>query len=190
MKYFMKVQALVPMLLWGVSVSAQKKLDITIPYDSTSNRFTYAGIVEIDSLPSSVMYSNARAWLIGLNVDTSFVDAVTDMKLVDNGVVPIHMPIKNMPGIWNTFYTLTLEFKEGRYRYTIDRFLIWGDGTASAVGSTPLETFVKLHESMKVTKKAMINQEEQFCAILDVEMKKLIESMKSGVEAPKKTSDW
>lgn len=181
------------LVLLGLSVSAQKGPIIPMPYDSTTSLFTYTGVVEVIGLVPSTAYSNARAWLVEKNGDTLFVDASAGSKLVDRGVIPVSVVLgsgmSKFPMTYNVVYTLTLEFKEGRYRYSISKFSIGGEGTVDSQGMA-LETYVKQHESMKMGKNAVIEQEEQFCATLDTEVNKLIEAMKLGIATPKKVSDW
>ncbi len=77
----------------------------------------------------AALFRNAKSWLIDATGDTTSVEVVADTKLVDRGVVPVTftfdagMGVKT-PFTWNTVYTITLEFKEGRYRYVINKFII------------------------------------------------------------------
>lgn len=189
----MRTQVLFLFAFLGGGLMAQKEPVITIPYDSTSHAFAYSEVVEVGDLGPSVLYRNAKTWLVSNNGDTTFVDAVLDTKLMDRGVLPVTTIVESgrlkTPFTSNVSYTVTLEFKSGRYRYTINKFCIGGDGTAAAPGMS-LETYVKQHESMKAGKEMMMEQEEQLCSGLEAEVKKLIDSMKAGVKAPKKTDDW
>ena len=190
----MRTHALVLIGLACAEAVAQKGPSIAMPYDTTSHSYAYSEVIEVGDLAPSALYRNAKAWLTNVSVDTTLIDAVANAKLVDRVALQVStvfsagMGVK-MPMYQNVTYIVTLEFKEGRYRYSINTFRVGGDGTAAAPGMA-LETYVKQHESMTAGKKKMIDHEEQFCTALDLEVKKLVVALKAGVRASKKTDDW
>lgn len=177
-----------------MNAMAQKEPVIAIPFDTVSEKYAYVGVVKAEERSSSFLYKNAKTWLIGLNGNDSMIDIVNDSLIRDRGTVTVTLVIKGAMGVkipipYNVSYMITLEFKEGRYRYTITNFTINGSNTGSDQ-SMALETYVKQHENMNLGKRDVIAQEEQFCAELDDKVKKLIESMKASIGVDEKADDW
>ncbi|ELR69203.1 hypothetical protein C900_05399 [Fulvivirga imtechensis AK7] len=97
-------------------LSAQPSLN------TESGLYTYQEVVEA---PGSAheLYSKAREWFVNSYRDANAVLQLEDpdqSKLIGKGVINV---VHTMEGR-DVFHTVTIEAKEGRYRYTIDHFVI------------------------------------------------------------------
>lgn len=72
-------------------------------------RVCYEGVVMVDSVPSSALYNNAKLWIGKTFVSSK---AVIQSEIINSLIV-----LKGM--IKDYTFTLTLQFKDGRYRYEL-----------------------------------------------------------------------
>lgn len=117
-------------LLSCISAGAQngKSKDWDIPYfpiDSTTGLVTYTDVVKVDGVPADSLYDLALAWMKTFYKSPSEVIKTADR---DNGLLDIRhsfyvtrddkgQTVK--AGLIN--YYLTLQFRDGRWKYTITK---------------------------------------------------------------------
>lgn len=109
-------------------------------------------ILLIDSIKADVMYARAMEW-IALNY-VSAKDAVqytnpVDRKIIVKGSIPVFFFLKEG---W-VRHTLTLEFKDGRYRYLYTDLVYTSPGS----GDMPLESrMVGKKKLLKITEEKIM----------------------------------
>ena len=96
-----------------------------LPVDSTTRKVTYQGIVQVPGVSQAELYSRAREWFA-----TSFgsAKAVLEMddRVVSKMVGRYYATFGFSAGLsatpWHLWRTVTVEVKDGRYRYSFTRF--------------------------------------------------------------------
>lgn len=104
--------ALFALLLFALSLIAQ------LPVDSATQKITYVEIVEVDSTSKDDLYFRAREWVANAFVFSQDVIQMASResgKIVGKGAIELNQysAIK---------FTLTLDFKDNRYRYVATNF--------------------------------------------------------------------
>ncbi len=127
-KYFFTL--VLSLLVSVVFAQGKNQVDLTppqMPVDKTTNLITYTGVVQQQGTPEE-LYNKALAW-----AKSYFKNAERVIKAKDtvNYNIMLHPLFKilnppdkdgvqTMGGIVS--YIVTLEFREGRYKYTVDKF--------------------------------------------------------------------
>lgn len=84
---------------------------------SKNGRVHYEGVVMIDSVPSSTLYNNAKLWIGKTFVSSkSVIQSEIPNSLI---ILKARMDIGNTDNSGVYTFTLTLQFKDGRYRYEL-----------------------------------------------------------------------
>ncbi len=124
MKYFTKLTFLFLFFSFEV-LSQDKKIDF--PIDKTTKRITYTEVIVVDSsLSKNELYSNAREWFAKTYNSSLSVIQMDDKelgKIVGKASIPVHFTSLGMM-IEGGFihYTISLQLKDGRYKYEITDF--------------------------------------------------------------------
>lgn len=134
-----------------------------------NGRVHYEGVVMVDSVPSSILYNNAQLW-----IGKTFV---SPKDVIQNEVSNSLIVVKGIIDKTNTF-VLTIQFKDGRYKYEISDFGI--DMFVPGLNrrrSGPIESF-PLFKDCK----------ESALILFDSKIKKFIADLESGIKT--NNSDW
>lgn len=170
------------LLLAGLSVKAQEITPI-VPVDPDTKLITYKEVVTVTGTPAE-LFNRAIEW-VGKqyknpadvtkvrNPQTGLIDIIHRIEITkdDNGVA-------RPAGIVD--YSMKIELKEGRYRYTITNF------NYKEVSRQPIEVWLNKKD------KAYIPAWDNYLKQVDDATRKLIESLKLGMQppAPKKPDVW
>jgi len=103
------------------------------PMDRDSGRYLYQAVVPVEGVAAAELYSRAKAWVAVTYRSANSVlqlDDASSGRLIAKGNYPVFFMLNNA---WIN-HTLTIEVKEGRYRYTLTDF-VFDNGAWSA----PLE---------------------------------------------------
>jgi len=191
----MKKIILFSLLSFATICLAQKEPSISIPLDPETKLYTYSEVIDASEKAPKEMYNNSKSWMAQKYSDSDFIVDDSLSKLVDLGSFRITSLIGaglvKIPFNFTILYTITLGFKDGRYRYIIDNIKTsFGDSDADTPQT--LETFASSYKEMEIGKKRQIKFIEDTCQILDEKMKKTIKEIKEGVigGAIKKNDDW
>jgi hypothetical protein len=153
------------------------------PIDPDTKLITYKEVVN-ETGSKIQLFNRAVEWLPKQFVNP--VDA-TKVRNPETGLIEVRHRFdvsyeeKNVPRTTCTIdYTLRLEFKDGRYRYTISDFLIHD------VSRAPIERW------LDKTDKKYTPAWDGYLTELDKDVKDLIESLKKGMMPPpeKKEDIW
>ncbi|HEX8425092.1 DUF4468 domain-containing protein [Hymenobacter sp.] len=179
----MKLLFIVSSLLSSVGLYAQTTAVTTLPVDAQTQRVTYSEIVTVDGVKQSELYSRAKLWLA-----LTFDDAKDVIKVdeKDAGLLLIRaytdLPIRLTQGSLapvnqEAGYMMTLNFKDGRYKYTLTNYNL-------IVGSlaVPVEKEISAQMSKPKNKGAFIAKqyEEQVATYA----KSLAESLSATLHKP------
>ncbi len=172
----------VALLLAGTSLEAQV-VSNTLPVDTDTKLITYKEVVTVEGTQKE-LFNRAIEW-----VNTQYKNP-TDATKVRNpatGLIDIihrieitndDKGVSRPAGIVD--YSMKLEMKDGRYRYTITNF------NFKEVSRQPIEVW------MNKTDKAYKPVWETYLKQVDEATRKLIETLREGMlpPAPKKADDW
>lgn len=137
-----------------------------LPIDQKTNLFRYQEVVTIDSVSSDELYSRAKAWIATFYKSANDVIQLDDQntgRLIVKGNFGI---IYYMSNAWVN-HTLTIEMKDGRYRYILTDF-IFDNGQWSA----PIEDKKKFFGQRKKLYNQVSKQAEASIAEMKEAMKK------------------
>lgn len=180
------------MILISFTGIAQKELDIRVPFNSESDKYEYQEVIELNR-PDSSLYSNAIKWIKTEFGNKEFEINERNKKIAKEFSFEISHTIKagmgiKMPTKYTILSDLILEFKAGRYRYTLTNFKISQNENATTPEST-LETFVETYNDMGIGKRRLGKTIEEICLEIDKEANVWIEKMKLGLANDYKTDD-
>lgn len=125
----------------GLMCDGYYGLPPTVPTDAAGN-IEYREVVEVPDTPADELYRRAKLWLAVAYrsaPDVTKLDDAAGGAIVAKGIFPVALP-GVVPTV-DTRHTLTLEFKDGRYRVTVNQLelaVLWGFTPAG----TPVEVFV------------------------------------------------
>lgn len=152
--------------------------------DPETNKFQYQETVSIDSLSKDDLYERAKEWMTNYFKTNKFdVNDKANYTLGHEGNFQVSYTYDFKYKSENTvLFTLTLNEKDGKYRYTISDFKIYDNKTGPKTAQ-PLEVY---YPKMKT------NTKKEFTANFTQEVNKLIENLKAGMAAAKQEDkeDW
>jgi len=170
------------LLLSALSLRAQENTSIC-PVDPDTKLITYKEVVEVPGKPSELFnrsiewvnsqYKNPTEATKVRNPATGLVEIIHRIELTreEKGMV-------RPAGIVD--YSMKIEMKDGRYRYTITNF------NYKEVSRKPIEFWMDKKD------KAYTPEWDNYLKQVDDFTRKLIESLKKGMQppAPKKVDEW
>ncbi|MDF7813335.1 DUF4468 domain-containing protein [Hymenobacter sp. YC55] len=122
------------LLLSSVGLYAQTSASPTLPVDTETKRVTYTGVVAVDGVSQNELYTRAKLWLF-LTFDEAKDVVKVDEK--DAGLLIIRaytdLPVRSSqsdfePTNREVGYTMMLNFKDGRYKYTLTNYNLVVEG--------------------------------------------------------------
>lgn len=141
---------------------------------------TYQGIINIEGKNSNVIYSSIKAWVaIVFNSanDVIQLDDKENGKLIVKGLSSFSYKVMGANIGSKCFYTLTIDTKDNRFRYTIDM-------TEVEVGSKNQSAYKMLIE------KPDKGQAKDILKEVEAIKNKLVNNMKSSVIQDAESGDW
>jgi hypothetical protein len=133
----MKSILLIAWLLFSSSrIYAQTQEETALPVDTETKRVTYTGVVAVAGADKNELYTRAKLWA------SLTYDQVQDVIKVDEkeaGLLVLRaytdLPVaqtSSQPTNYELGYTMLLNFKDGRYKYTITNYqVINGNSTGT-----------------------------------------------------------
>lgn len=183
----MKKLLLIVAIACGFSAQAQKSADPVAPFfpiDETSKLVTYTDVIQVPGVATDSLYNVAMAWMKIFYVSPS--QAIKSQNK-EEGIIEIKHQFqitKTEKGqelkAGQINYYLTLQFRDGRFKYTITKVNLQGP---SYFG---IETWI--NDAKYAEDETVIN----YLIQIDEFMQKLITSLETEVKpaAPKKEEDW
>ena len=151
-------------LVGGSSLSAEEKYPKP-PKDETTHKFAYRGVVEVGGVDADTLYGRAMAW-----VATTYRSANEVIQLDDpyagriiakgNFSFTAHGSQKSVN------HTLTIEVKDGRYRYALTDFVI----SYAGLHEVPLEDERSLTGIRKKSFDTVVSRSQEAITGLEVAM--------------------
>lgn len=179
------------MLLASLSINAfgQKKGELNWPamqVDPKTNLITYTEVPEVDGVLAADIYDRAMKW--GGEYFKNFSEKLKKQdKTAGEMEIFYRFPIYayDKKGVKTTTkqglaqFTLTIMFKDGRYKYTIT------DLNLKATSYMPLEPWLDREDPDA-------ENHSYYLTDIDTEIRAIIDSMKAGLDTsgPKSSEDW
>ncbi|MBP9927607.1 MAG: DUF4468 domain-containing protein [Cyclobacteriaceae bacterium] len=180
----------------GVIKSQNSILD---NFPTKEGLIVYTEIVEVDSTLKAVdLYLNAKNWIVEAFKSSQ---AVIEIDEKEARVIAIKAYIQKhvsyvSPKIW---FTLKIEMKDGRYRYTLSNTKVTYDVSSVTPIShyeNSLESWINETETATSTKKWVIEANEEWrttlntlCIDIDSDFKSIIRFLEKSMEV-KSNKDW
>jgi hypothetical protein len=155
-----------------------------LPTDAETKKFTFQETVPLDSVTRDVIYERCKYWIANYyKTDKYDLDDKLNYKVSKGGNFSIKLTYDfKYKSDNNVSYTITLNQKEGKYRYTITDFKIYNVSTG-AKSVLPLEAaYAKMSAQNKSETSSQITKE---VGVITDELKKV---MKTGKIESKE--DW
>lgn len=196
------------LLLLPFSVTAQFQ-------NTDEGNLYYEEVVQADSLSKQEIHTKVNEWFSEkFNSTNSEIRTKNTDKIVFNLVTPIDYKVNGMPYPANIDFTLTTEFKEGKYRLKFDNIYSNINGFRRIVNNKQMtfeeyKAFYKtqIDEMEGYTKKAslkMLNNEKQMREVYKVAMRssedifintqdkieKIVGEIKEQVKSSNQNNDW
>lgn len=114
----------VALLLVAAPVLAKKDAPDPMPTNGDGTEYEYTGTVEVGGATADQLYGRARAWAAGAypeKENSIHPDNAAEHRLIIRGVTKT--PWMGF-GVAPVRHTLTIETKDGRYRYKMTDFLL------------------------------------------------------------------
>jgi len=182
MKIFLKKVIIPVILLAGININAQETSSIC-PVDPDTKLITYKEVVQVTGNQGE-LFNRSIEWV---NKQYKNPTEATKVRNPATGLIDIIHRIeitRDEKGITRPAgtvdYSMKLEMKEGRYRYTITNF------NYKDISRKPIEFWMDKKD------KAYTPEWDNYLKQVDDFTRKLIESLKEGMlpPAPKKTDEW
>jgi len=195
----MKTQRLIYVLFIGILlcmnsfISAQTRM-MPIPFDSLTQKYTYTAVVT-NNLSQFEAYNNARNWFLGMHTSRTKTNKSNEGfsgRSMMTVLFPVNAGIIRWVEVVDLEFSVHLEFKDKRYRYTITDIVITRVSDEPNFDMT-LEKFVEANSRRKSSgeikiRKAMITVADR----LHEHFQEFIEKMDAGVNGnlKKPEEDW
>lgn len=132
----------------GVVLAEESTRAEAPPIDEATGKYTYLAVVQVDGASAADLYSRARAWVAKTYRSAQAVVQLEDdqaHRLVAKGVMKFQVdlpsvitPGKLQPVEMVVPHSVTIECKDGRYRFTLTDF----EWVTSSLPKAPLESDV------------------------------------------------
>jgi hypothetical protein len=100
----------------------KKFLILLILFPLCSSAQKYSEVVEIQGKNSEQLYKSAKEWFAlafkSAN-DVIQLDDAIEKKIIGKGVKQVNYTVGKIPTYMNVFFTLSVQFKDGRYKYDL-----------------------------------------------------------------------
>lgn len=168
-----------------------------IEFNEESQSAVMEGVVEVENATKEQLYDRAKLW-VASNLKSSdtqaFYDEETHEQIVTNG--NLLLDNKAMQINRSVNFKLSLFFKEGRFKYTIDQIVMGVTNTSldrsnqSRIIKSVNEIYEKYHRKNKKRSKKKRRYKEM--EELDAEFSNLVKNLSNSLEqkAAPESSDW
>lgn len=155
-----------------------------LPTDPETNKVILQETVDIDTVGKAELYERAKEWMTVLFKSSKFdVNDKVNYKLVNEGNFPVSFKYDFKYTSNNTVtYNLTIDLKEGKYRYTLSDFKVYDTN----IGPKAAQTLEAYFQKMKTASKG------EFVTNFNNETTKIVADMKQFMATGKgeEKDDW
>ncbi len=152
------------------------------PIDPQTKLITYQAVVPVEGAPAAELYSRAKLWIANSYRSAKTVIDLDDKesgRLIVKGTFTIPVPAGLITKATTYRHQLTIEVKDGRFRYTLTNLVKLQPDAPALYREWPLEGSVK---EPFVGKKTWER--------IDAECRATIASLSKAMSAPAPTDKW
>jgi hypothetical protein len=193
----MKFQFTVLIIFSGIHLYSQNFIIDNFP--TKDGLILYTDVIELDSnVSASDLYLNAKKWIVETSRSSSAVIQLDDKEaniiIIKSYIDKGSYNFLNSSSNYKFWFTLTIETKDGRYRYTLNNVIYEAHVRVEYINHDVNEPF-EIWMSKLVQPKSERKKEEFFeqhtktCQTLDQDFKNIILSLEKFMVANNK-SDW
>jgi len=116
----MKSTLLISLIFWFASPVFGQNM----PVDKTTGKITYTEVVKVDSVSQKELYNASKLWAMRAFADSKHVNEVKNAETFTLSLAP-SVETRDLNSNLKTgylYYTLTIECRDGRYKYTLTDF--------------------------------------------------------------------
>lgn len=171
------------LLCWMLLSSASLYAQTTLPVDAETKKITYSEVVSVEGVSQDELYSRAKVWLAtayNSAPDVIKADEKEAGVIVVRARTPIPFRLFNQNTTQQIQYALTLNFKEGRYKYILTDYQTVGDGAEYPVEQT-------VGAEMRKTKRGA-DIAKQYEDGISTHAKSMVDALHTALSKP--TKDW
>lgn len=173
---------------------AQEQDSVFIP-KSDAGRAEYSDVIAIDSMSKDALYVSALDWMNKIYKSGKNVIQTTDKeggmiigKAVTQALIYNNMGMKKDGGYFS--YTISIYFKDNKYKYVIDDIIYNKGEMALASGADLAEKFPHNWTGLIGNNKQTRREWKSFQKQADSEFRLIIEDLKKQMKSSKKKSGW
>ena len=172
-------------MFFSVVCYGQEKLLGILPL--VEKEVTYTNVVTVDSVKATELYIRAKLWLADAYKSSKDVIQVEDKEagqIVGKGIASVNWQSTFMSiSETKVYHTITIQVKDGRYRYEISSFLVKYDYKSGNTIQHAESTLIQWSKNREENSK-------KYFANVDEVFKKLIASLEKAMNKPSKSSNW
>lgn len=182
-------------LCFTIQAFGQKeKNKINVPFDSTTQKYTYVKVVDVPNKTASDLYKSAKDWTKVKYSDDKYLIDTENEQLNDLGNFTINVVMKGgmvkVPFVYTVIFNLNFYFKEGKTKLEITNIKLSQNAQGTTQEQT-MEAFEKQQEGMGMGKNIMKGFVVDVFNEIDINMLKLIAEIETGLkDGTKSKSDW
>lgn len=165
-----------------------------MPFDSTTQRYSYVQVVEVPSKSASDLYKSTKAWTKLKYTDDKYILDTENEQLVDLANFSFISVVKSggfrLPVAYKVIFSLDFYFKEGKTKLVISNIKVIQEVFGTNFEQT-LEEFGKSYQKMGFGKNGRRRLVFDVLMTIDENMQNLIAEIdKELKDEVKKTTDW
>lgn len=182
-------------LCFTTQIFAQKeKNKINVPFDSSTQKYTYVKIVQVPNKSASDLYKSAKDWTKLKYADDKYLIDTESEQLNDLGNFTINVVMKGglikFPYTYTVIFNINLLFKDSKCRLEITNIKL-SQNSQGTTSEQTMESFQKQMEEMGIGKRIAEGFVVDVFNEIDINMLKLITEIETSLTAGvKNKSDW
>ena len=173
------------------------KFAINMPYDSTTQKYTYKKVVEVPGKTAKDLYLLAKSWGKHKFMHEKFVIDEENTELADNGnfevTVMMNAGMVKMPMKGTTLYNMNIQFKEGKARIVVTDLKV-SDNASGTTNEKTMEIYSREADQMGGLMAAGKSAGKKFTAdymnAVDAEMVKVITDLETALKGGGAKDNW
>lgn len=165
-----------------------------IPFDSTTQKYTYEKIMEVSGKSAAELYDLGKKSLATTNRDDKFLIDESNVKLADLGSFQVSIVLDagavNVPMNWVILYDIITYYKDNKCKVEVTSIKLSGNSQGSTT-ETSLEAYEKSVENgYKGKKKRMQVYLYDLFKEIDVNIKRNLSEFENNLKGSGKVKDW
>lgn len=148
-----KIIILVLVLFQKDFLSAQIDGKIVVPFDTITEKYSYAKVLDIQGKSASELFTLAKTWCVEKNLDSKFLNEEVNERITDQGSFPINVILRAKGGIespivFTALYTIDIKVKDSKCKIVVTNIQL-SQNANGMTDSQTLENYKTFQESTK-----------------------------------------